>query len=54
MAAIADDFVDMVERSLVVGFGPQGADNGAAIYLPSAYLTNDPSAYDVGVPRTRG
>lgn len=46
-SSIADDFRDMVERSLMVGFGPQGAEAGAALYLPSAVLQNDPSAYDL-------
>lgn len=47
------DFVDGVYRSLVLGFGPAGAGQGAAIYIPKARMTADPSMRDLGGDKVR-
>lgn len=42
------DFVDGVYRSLMIGFGPAGAGQGAVIYIPKARMTTDPSLRELG------
>ena len=39
-----DDFLlDQEQRSIMLGFGPLGAGNGAAVYIPAATFTSDAS-----------
>tara|TARA_Y100000592_G_scaffold9199_2_gene12870 strand:+ start:13442 stop:14731 length:1290 start_codon:yes stop_codon:yes gene_type:complete len=45
--AIQDDFFKRAVKQVIVGSGPGGDGKGAAIMIPAAMLTNDPSAYDV-------
>ena len=45
--AILNDFRDRVLRQVIVGTGPTGDGKGCAIMLSAAYLTVDPSQYDV-------
>ena len=41
------DYFNRTVRQVLVGSGPVGDGKGCAFMLPAAYLTNDPSAYDV-------
>ena len=41
------DYFNRTVRQVLVGTGPIGDGKGCAFMLPAAYLTNDPSAYDV-------
>ena len=41
------DYFDRTIRQVLVGSGPVGDGKGCAFMLPAAYLSNDPSAYDV-------
>jgi len=45
--ALADDFRDSVQRTLILAYGPNGAGNGMALVLPSAVLQSDPNLYDL-------
>ena len=42
-----DDFFNRTCRQVLVGFGPLALGQGGAFMLPAAYLTADPSKYDV-------
>jgi hypothetical protein len=42
-----DDFFNRTVRQVLVGTAPFGDGKGAAIMLPAAILTSDPSVYDV-------
>lgn len=42
-----NDYFNRTIRQVLVGTGPVGDGKGCAFMLPAAYLTNDPSAYDV-------
>jgi len=44
---VNDDFFNRTVRQVLVGTGPNGDGQGCAIMIPSAQLSNDPSAYDV-------
>ena len=44
---INSDYFERKVRQVLVGTGPIGDGKGCAFMLPAAYLTNDPSAYDV-------
>jgi len=44
---VLNDFRDRVSRQVLIGTGPTGTGKGAAFFIPSAFLINDPSAYDV-------
>jgi len=44
---INSDYFNRQIRQVLVGTGPVGDGKGCAFMLPAAYLTNDPSAYDV-------
>ena len=44
---INDDYFNRQLRQVLVGFGPLAAGQGGAFMLPAAYLTADPSKYDV-------
>jgi len=44
---INQDYFNRTVRQVLVGTGPIGNGLGCAFMLPSAYLSNDPSAYDV-------
>tara|TARA_R100001463_G_scaffold119165_1_gene174973 strand:+ start:800 stop:2101 length:1302 start_codon:yes stop_codon:yes gene_type:complete len=44
---INSDYFNRTVRQVLVGTGPVGDGKGCAFMLPAAYLTNDPSAYDV-------
>ena len=44
---INSDFFNRTSRQVLVGCGPIGDGLGAAFMLPAAYLTADPSKYDV-------
>lgn len=44
---VNDDFFNRTARQVIVGTAPFGDGKGAAIMLPAAILTNDPSVYDV-------
>jgi hypothetical protein len=44
---INSDYFNRTVRQVLVGTGPNGDGKGCAFMLPAAYLTNDPSAYDV-------
>ena len=44
---INSDFFNRTSRQVLVGCGPLGDGLGAAFMLPAAYLTADPSKYDV-------
>jgi len=46
--SLNDDFFNRTLRQVLVGFGPLAAGQGGAFMLPAAYLTADPSKYDVG------
>lgn len=46
VSTYVDDLYNMTQRSVLVGFGPQGTGNGMCIYMPAATLQNDPSAFD--------
>lgn len=48
VTALDDDFYAGTQRSVLLGFGPVGAGNGAALYLPAATQQLDPSRRDVG------
>ena len=41
------DYFNRTVRQVLVGTGPIGNGKGCAFMIPAAYLTNDPSAYDV-------
>ena len=41
------DYFNRTIRQVLVGTGPIGNGKGCAFMIPAAYLTNDPSAYDV-------
>ena len=43
---INNDFFNRTLRQVLVGMGPIGDGLGAAVMIPSAYLTVDPSKYD--------
>jgi hypothetical protein len=45
---ISLDMVDMNARSVLVGFGPHGTGEGAAIYMPAAVMTTSPQVRDLG------
>lgn len=47
-ATLNDDFFNRTLRQVLVGFGPLAAGQGGAFMLSAAYLTADPSKYDVG------
>lgn len=42
IAALSNDWRNRVQRQLMIPFGPPGAGNGAAIFLPGAVLVSDP------------
>lgn len=42
IAALSSDWRNRVQRQLMIPFGPPGAGNGAAIFLPGAVLVSDP------------
>ena len=42
-----DDYFNRTVRQVLVGTGPVADGKGCAFMLPAAYLTNDPSQYDV-------
>lgn len=42
-----DDYFERKVRQVLVGTGPSGDGKGCALMIPAAYLSNDPSAYDV-------
>ena len=44
---INNDFFNRTARQVLIGCGPVGDGLGAAFMLPAAYLTADPSKYDV-------
>lgn len=44
---INSDYFNRTVRQVLVGTGPVGDGKGCAFMIPAAYLTNDPSAYDV-------
>jgi hypothetical protein len=44
---INNDFFNRTSRQVLVGCGPVGDGLGLALMLPAAYLTADPSKYDV-------
>ena len=44
---VNDDYFNRTLRQVLVGTGPNDEGKGAAFMIPAAYLTNDPSAYDV-------
>ena len=44
---VANDYFNRTVRQVLVGTGPVDDGKGCAFMLPAAYLTNDPSAYDV-------
>lgn len=46
IAALTADWRNRVQRQLMVPFGPAGAGQGAAFYLPAAVLTTDPDIRD--------
>jgi hypothetical protein len=46
--SLNDDFFNRTLRQVLVGFGPLAAGQGGAFMLSAAYLTADPSKYDVG------
>ena len=46
--SLNDDFFNRTLRQVLVGFGPLAAGEGGAFMIPAAYLTADPSKYDVG------
>lgn len=46
IAALASDFRNRSARQLMLPFGPPGAGNGAAVFLPGALLTIDPNLRD--------
>lgn len=46
IAALSRDWVDRVQRQLMIPFGPPGAGNGAAFYMPGAVLVSDPNIRD--------
>ena len=46
--SLNNDFFNRTLRQVLVGFGPLAAGQGGAFMLPAAYLTADPSKYDVG------
>ena len=46
-STVLNDFRDRVSRQILVGTGPTGSAKGCAFFIPSAFLTVDPSAYDV-------
>jgi len=47
VALVANDYFNRTVRQVLVGTGPVDDGKGCAFMLPAAYLTNDPSAYDV-------
>lgn len=48
LTALAADFRNRTQRQLMLPFGPPGAGNGAAVFLPGAVLTVDPNLRDTG------
>jgi hypothetical protein len=46
IAALTADWRNRVQRQLMIPFGPAGAGQGAAFYLPGAVLTSDPDIRD--------
>lgn len=44
---INNDFFNRQLRQVLVGFGPLAVGKGGAFMIPAAYLTSDPSKYDV-------
>lgn len=46
-STVIDDFKNRVSRQVLIGTGPTGTGKGCAFFVPSAYLTSDPSTYDV-------
>ena len=42
-----NDYFNRTVRQVLVGTGPVGDGKGCAFMIPAAYLSNDPSAYDV-------
>jgi hypothetical protein len=50
---IEADLRDAVRRSWLIGFGPNGAGNGAALMFPAGYMTSDPTLRDLGNGRVR-
>lgn len=46
--SLNDDFFNRTCRQVLVGFGPLALGQGGAFMIPAAYLTADPSKYDVG------
>lgn len=44
---INNDFFNRTLRQVLIGFGPLADGDGGAFMLPAAYLTADPSKYDV-------
>ena len=47
LSTVKNDFRDQVSRQLMIGTGPTGDGLGCGFLIPSAYLTVDPTAYDV-------
>ena len=45
--SLNEDFFNRTLRQVLVGFGPLAAGQGGAFMIPAAYLTADPSKYDV-------
>lgn len=47
LSTVKNDFRDQVSRQLMIGTGPSGDGLGCGFFIPSAYLTADPTTYDV-------
>jgi hypothetical protein len=47
-SAVESDLLNMNRRSWMVGFGPHGTGEGAAIYMPAGVMTTSPQLRDLG------